>query len=755
MKPKRILGRLMRGNRDGAEIELIRPLVDQEFYLANNPDVAAAGIDPVRHYYLHGWKEGRNPAPDFSTRDYLDRHPALLSQGTNPLLHHARALRARATTADPSISSAQLQEQAKALRPHFDADYYRAQYPDVVAADMDPLTHYLTHGWREGRNPTSGFSTRDYVSTYKDVSEAGINPFLHYVNYGRAEGRSARPQASQPAPKPEKPSEAGPATDTKAAPEVIGSIEDIRPHFNSQFYLSRNQDVADAGVDPVEHYWNAGWREGRDPTPDFSTRHYLESNPDLAEQAQVINPFWHYVVAGRAEGRSALHPGGYRVEQLRHTEPLETSIKAWRKKIDPGLLLAGEDLEALILAQGRAQTGGLVIATGHDNYLVVSGGVQFCIQLEERMAESRGASYLNIHPWQALPRLAHVEEDPDPIMVLVLDGEKVGMARMSEVIAAAGRLRPQLKQIRVVIHQLLGHLPEQVSELAAACGPGECWFWVHDYFSLCPDVTLRRNGVSYCGAPPVSSNSCTLCRFGAERVPHLARMKAFFDAVDVHVVAPSEVALQLWKARGDLRAASESVLPHMKLTLVPRDDAEAADAEAPITIGFLGTPAPHKGWNVFDRLTGRFGQDPGFRFVFFGSATPPMIAGSRVPVHVTAEDPDAMIDAVEAEQCDLVLHWATWPETFSLSTFEAYSGGAWVLTNAISGNVAATVQASGRGAILESEADLQAFFEDGQAAEMVARLRAERAAKRVEHALSGMIYDIWDAGQAATGKETV
>ena len=49
----------------------------------------------------------------------------------------------------------------KALTP-MDAYRYLAQNPDVAASKLNPLTHYETYGWREGRNPSLLFSTRAY-----------------------------------------------------------------------------------------------------------------------------------------------------------------------------------------------------------------------------------------------------------------------------------------------------------------------------------------------------------------------------------------------------------------------------------------------------------------------------------------------------------------------------------------------------------------------------------------------------------------
>ncbi len=71
--------------------------------------------------------------------------------------------------------------------------------------------------------------------------------------------------------------------------------------FDESFYLARNPDVAETGVNPLWHYLEHGAKEGRDPSPFFSSRWYLERNPDVA--AAGINPLVHYLRNGEAEGR--------------------------------------------------------------------------------------------------------------------------------------------------------------------------------------------------------------------------------------------------------------------------------------------------------------------------------------------------------------------------------------------------------------------------------------------------------------------
>ncbi|MDE3748605.1 Rossmann-fold NAD(P)-binding domain-containing protein [Methylobacterium radiotolerans] len=73
--------------------------------------------------------------------------------------------------------------------PGFDATFYLVANPDVRAAGIDPLRHYMEHGWKEGRDPSAGFSTSGYLAADPDVAASGRNPLLHFLNDGFSEGR--------------------------------------------------------------------------------------------------------------------------------------------------------------------------------------------------------------------------------------------------------------------------------------------------------------------------------------------------------------------------------------------------------------------------------------------------------------------------------------------------------------------------------------------------------------------------------------
>jgi glycosyltransferase involved in cell wall biosynthesis len=63
------------------------PLFSTTWYLATNPDVAAAAVNPLLHYYESGAREGRDPGRGFDTAWYLRTNPDIDPDVINPLGH--------------------------------------------------------------------------------------------------------------------------------------------------------------------------------------------------------------------------------------------------------------------------------------------------------------------------------------------------------------------------------------------------------------------------------------------------------------------------------------------------------------------------------------------------------------------------------------------------------------------------------------------------------------------------------------------
>ncbi len=74
--------------------------------------------------------------------------------------------------------------------PHWDAAHYLGSFPDVRASGIDPLLHFVRHGWREGRNPGPGFDTTGYLRRFPRRMFSGWSP-LALEAVGGLRGRIA------------------------------------------------------------------------------------------------------------------------------------------------------------------------------------------------------------------------------------------------------------------------------------------------------------------------------------------------------------------------------------------------------------------------------------------------------------------------------------------------------------------------------------------------------------------------------------
>ena len=158
---------------------------DRGFYLANNPDVAAAGVDALDHYIDAGDREGRRPSsifdPDWyrttylggdaslnTLADYLHRNPAGSSRNPNRWFDndHYRSTAGIGPRIDPMQHYLAAGRGAKDPSRDFDFDELRCRFPDLgghatplgfllndyrVAGHIDSCTSHYVSGWASRR----------------------------------------------------------------------------------------------------------------------------------------------------------------------------------------------------------------------------------------------------------------------------------------------------------------------------------------------------------------------------------------------------------------------------------------------------------------------------------------------------------------------------------------------------------------------------------------------------------------------------
>ena len=181
----------------------------------------------------------------------------------------------------------------------FDPIWYLEKNPDVALAGASPINHWLTKGWKEGRDPGPLFSTSWYLEQSPDLasSRRKLNLLFHYLDAGAKEGRDPNPLFDSDWYLKQNPDVAKSGTNPLIHYLRWGAREGRDPHllFDTDWYLAENPDVAAGDINPLAHYLHAGGAEQRNPSPLFDARRYLENNPDVASSRE--NPLLHFLKA--------------------------------------------------------------------------------------------------------------------------------------------------------------------------------------------------------------------------------------------------------------------------------------------------------------------------------------------------------------------------------------------------------------------------------------------------------------------------
>lgn len=510
------------------------------------------------------------------------------------------------------------------------------------------------------------FDADYYLHNNPDVKESGLPPLKHFILHGLTEGRN---------------------------PTGL---------FDSRFYLENNPDVKENGINPFLHFMKNGWREGRNPSRDFDVKYYLELNPDV--KAAGINPLVHYIKYGMSEGRSTKS-----LNYVDYEEPIPT--------YSPGaieMVTAGE-LTARMNSLLKSDRTVISISNGDDRQPVVD--VQVYISQEQKQANQAEQNYLHVYPRTGNELL--LEDGISIPLGVNFNGESIGTVGIEALMESLQGTHTRI--VDVDIHHTMGwnlSSIDSILELSERRGN----FWVHDYFSFCPSFNLLRNSVEFCGAPEISSNACTLCRYSNLRARQQARFKQFFTRNALRVIAPSRYALDLWLSKAPYMTTSSELRPLAALNWL--DLLHLQDHHNHFRIGYIGSPIRAKGWDAWLRLVSALDVE-NLEYFHFSSVEGEPGNYTRIQTPLSPQMPFTMIDVLKETKIDAVFLWSIWPETFSIALHEALAAGCFIITNRSSGNIQDYLTKNPHhGAILEDEADLHAFISNGELARRIEEFRA-------------------------------
>jgi Glycosyl transferase family 2 len=140
-----------------------------------------------------------------------------------------------------------------------------------------------------------------YLATYREVGELGWDPAVHYLAIGAPMGLKPHLLFDPAWYIQKRVARIGnPLLDYVRTGARLGV--DPSPYFSSRHYLATIGRPLRKGLSPLGDFIAYGAREAIIPTPLFDREWYLRNYPDVLRSG--FDPFLHYVASGDREGRS-------------------------------------------------------------------------------------------------------------------------------------------------------------------------------------------------------------------------------------------------------------------------------------------------------------------------------------------------------------------------------------------------------------------------------------------------------------------
>jgi GT2 family glycosyltransferase len=306
----------------------------------------------------------------------------------------------------------------------------------------------------------------------------------------------------------------------------------------------------------------------------------------------------------------------------------------------------------------------------------------------------------------------------------------------------------------VLVHQLLGYTAGFIRQLGQWAAPRQLTFYMHDFYALCPRVTMLNAVGRFCGA--ARSDLCARCvdmdgAHAASRLTELAPAEhrsifRKFLGQCTDIIAPSHDTVS-WarKVFADIEITAESH-PQVGMAWSRQEGGRANQ------IVLLGAIGPHKGSGRLLELAREARlTHPELHFHVIGYTNIDTALEALGNVSISGPyEPDTLASLVRRTRARFALFLHEWPETFSYTLTEALALGLWPLVPDI-GAPAERVRAAGWGSVLATPLSVGAIctamevFVDCVDGPEHLGISAPRA-RRVDEALGGHLKELAASG---------
>lgn len=342
-----------------------------------------------------------------------------------------------------------------------------------------------------------------------------------------------------------------------------------------------------------------------------------------------------------------------------------------------------------------------ILSISGGNILTSLGGTEKVIVAHRKMFNKMGISYVYIYP--VYKNILNFELYF--YWGLVIDGEYYGLLSTNELLSFLGK-NTDFLVLKIHIHHLRNIKLSELERILNHLLYVDIFFYLHDFYILCDEYTLRKSSGIFCGEGIPSMEKCSGCDvFRCKQNSDNRRLFLLKYLSRTTLIAPSECPAEIVRNSIPELKKRIRVVYHQKLVGEYKGNSTLIKDEK-LKIAFCGLPIDIKGWDEFVNAAGVALENKSEIELYH--------LGKKSEVNLPIQNYQVgfqdgcknMTEMLRELGIDCVVLWSKRPETYSYVYFECLAANVFILANINGGNIAKQVQLRHNGMVLNSEDEL-------------------------------------------------
>ena len=366
-----------------------------------------------------------------------------------------------------------------------------------------------------------------------------------------------------------------------------------------------------------------------------------------------------------------------------------------------------------------------VLTISYGDYTRGVGGTDKVILSQQKIFNQNGITNLHIYPI-----LKVRDKTPEiPLWGLLNDGKYQGMFLTEQIVKLIQKLTVNQYELKgIIIHHFQWTDLLEIDKFLR-CIDCDIFLYLHDYMTICPYGGMVRDKKFFCGIGKPNPTQCAGCsKFFSDSEKRQKQIEQILqkNRDRLTMIAPSPAAAQIWECHYPEFKEKIKVVYHQSLEGKYVGHMDAIPDQAPLKIAFVGYQADLKGWPQWIEAVLQARKcDCNYEFYQFGTVTDHYDFIQEIKIDFK-QSLTAMTDALREYQIDCAVLWSTWPETYSYTYYEAYSGNCFIITNDVSGNIAHQTAARRNGIVSRIEMLSELFVDEKKLRNQVNEFRRRK-----------------------------